>query len=906
MPIVNNTVNAVAMTVLPDAPTDPVTGLKVPTIAVATGTPGSGGVSVIRNNGTVFSFSPNGRGVNNLVIQGNRIYYEIHGNLTSDIYVSDIRTGATILGYSPATNVGSNKINNGSATSLRVGPSGLVLRSIHFGGNGNIAGWFLNRLITLAKDSMLGNSVASHIGRLYNAAWMPSGSAARRAYLSSSVVGSAGPTTELFPNGDYSSPDNSDWVKSTSAITLSITGGVFSITFTANNQFIYKVIPVTPGKVYRVRSSTNNNTNICFGLQQSNNADGSSADTSFVGGLWTNQASVRFLGPVIEAVPTKPYLLVGYLSVGSETGFITLTSVQEDAEFDRTYRRAGASITGSLVKSQVASAAQLVAYSGFSNANYLREPYSADLDFGTGEWNASAWVNVPAVLPVSSFPNVGSNLQVNGTFDTDLTGWVKTSGVGEFSVVGGELYGDGTAGEARLASTAAITLTAGKWYRVSCTARRVTGSRVRLFVGVDNSANYGYGILDFTSTSNATQHLYIFGGTGGFLFAKPNVENGTSGYYDNISVSEVSSALVADRAHSSGAKISLGLTPTGFLTATAHDGTTTRTATTTAAYNTATWLKAEANYTTDGTLAIMVNGVEVATARGAPLLSLNNSNAVLTIGNSYAADAPFPGSIALLKLGATVPTAEQSVWMYEQEKQMFREGAQVTLPDAGAILDLAYDDLTDKWIAVSAANESEWSGLVRTSVTPTPAGSYSKVSAASGVQLLARTTTNPGVDITVPAQNLREELIKRGEVAARMNAQLAVYDYVGGFTATTVSGSTAITSVASLTYPVSYVGARVTGAGIPADTFVAAVVGTTVYLTKPATASASAVAISFTDFILPTGMEAKEVSLAGAAQREGATAQFTRLFDGFKETIRFGTAPSNTALIQIQAARSAA
>jgi hypothetical protein len=47
--IVNNTVNDVAMTVLPDAPIDPATGLPVPTIAVAT----DGGVSVIKDDGTV-------------------------------------------------------------------------------------------------------------------------------------------------------------------------------------------------------------------------------------------------------------------------------------------------------------------------------------------------------------------------------------------------------------------------------------------------------------------------------------------------------------------------------------------------------------------------------------------------------------------------------------------------------------------------------------------------------------------------------------------------------------------------------------------------------------------------------------------------------------------------------------
>ena len=47
--IVNNVVNDVAMTVLPNAPIDSATGLPIPTIAVAT----AGGVSVIKDDGTV-------------------------------------------------------------------------------------------------------------------------------------------------------------------------------------------------------------------------------------------------------------------------------------------------------------------------------------------------------------------------------------------------------------------------------------------------------------------------------------------------------------------------------------------------------------------------------------------------------------------------------------------------------------------------------------------------------------------------------------------------------------------------------------------------------------------------------------------------------------------------------------
>lgn len=547
-------------------------------------------------------------------------------------------------------------------------------------------------------------------------------------------------------------------------------------------------------------------------------------------------------------------------------------------------------------------------------ANYLRESWSSDLDFGTGEWSASAWVNVPVTLPAASFPVVDGELVNNGTGwvdangDGTLDGWTLDAGA-TTSISNGVLTI--TPGGSYSGISQTISTVPGKVYRVRFEKLNAVSCYVLVagegFLGANGPGSGGSGIAEgqFVATSSTTSISITVHPTTGWGPLQVG----------QISVRESVPLAVADRSFSSGPSVKFGViarsisyyetAKKALLTATAFDGTTTRTVTTTAAYNTATWAKAEACYTTDGTLAIRVNGVEVAATRGNPLLTLNNSNAVLTIGNSYAADAPFPGSIALLKLSATVPTPEQSVWMYEQEKQLFRDGAQCVLPDSGAIVDLTYDDATDKWIAVSATNESEWSGLVRTSVTAVPAGSYTKAAAASGVQLLARSTTSPGVDITIPAYGLREELVKRAESAARLNAQLATFDYVGGFTASTTTGSTSITSVAGLSYPVSAVGAQVTGAGIPAGTAITAVSGATAYLSKAATATGTAVQISFTDFILPVGYEAKAVLSVGSVKTEGSTKDYTRLFDGFKETIRFGTAPGYQAAVQIQATRSA-
>ena len=245
--------------------------------------------------------------------------------------------------------------------------------------------------------------------------------------------------------------------------------------------------------------------------------------------------------------------------------------------------------------------------------------------------------------------------------------------------------------------------------------------------------------------------------------------------------------------------------------------------------------------------------------------------------------------------------------MENQDCNWFLIAALWEHPDSGAVVDLTYDEVTDKWIAASAANESSWTGLVRTNVTAVPAGSNIKVQAGGGVKLNARSTTSPGVDVTIPAYGLREELVKRAEAAARLSRLIQVFDYIGGFTCTTVNGNTAVTSVAGSGYPAQTTikNAVVTGSGIPASTYIVDLVSTTAYLSAKATASASAVQVSFTDFVLPVGYETNEVIVGGAGQIEGATKHFTRLFDGFRETIRFNTAPGYATTVQIRAVRSA-
>jgi hypothetical protein len=848
----STSVAAIAMTVLQDAPVDPATGLRVPTIALALGSR----VNLIKHNGSVVSNNLNSSfdaiTLTPTLLSAGRAdgtwYYAANPGALGASFALTTRTNTQAPGFGigntgKLVDMGRARLLRRSTTSARA-------------------------QIARAHESDPARSLIATVGNDHNTGWMPGD--IRRTFLSDTGAGSV-TGTELVTNGDFSS--SSGWTL-TGGISVSISDGVCTWSAASlSNDRIERSLGMSLGKVYLVTITVTSYTSGGVKAVLGNGSFYESPTISSVGtfSYYVLSGSAAF---DIRATAAGTVLSIDNVSVREVVG-------------DRSYKAAGAPITGTLTRAQLASGTSLVGYSGFSADNYLREPFSAALDLGTGEWTTSAWVNVPATLLVGNFPVTGSELVSDDQ-------WTLVSA--NVSASGKTLtYTDyeGAAGSVGNSQKAPITIVAGRTYRIAVTAVNSLLSDFRVGFGGPwlFSVPTGSGTYQVITTmpSGVTQ-LYVY---------VPSTGSGTF----TFSLVEVAPALIADRAHSSGAKLHLGLTGTGRLVAEAFDGTTTRTVTTSAAYNVAQWVKAEACYTTDGTLSIRMNGREVAVIRGAPLLTLNNASAVLTIGNSFALDAPFPGSLALLKLGATVPTPEQSVFMFEQEKQLFRSDAQSVLPDSGSIVDMAYDDATDRWVAVSAANESYWTGLVRNNVTPVPAGSFTRTVAASGIELAARSTTNPGADVTIPAYGLREELVRRAEAAARLSKELAIYDYVGGFTASTTNGSTAITSVAGLTYPASYIGARISGSGIPANTTIVAVSGTTIYLSAAATATATGVSISFLDFTLPVGMEAKAVMSAGALKQEGATKDFTRLYDGFIETIRFGVAPGATAWVQIQATR---
>ena len=897
------TYGGMSATVLNDAPVSITTGLQIPTVGVVQ----NGAAVIIKDNGSVVKNTGDLAVMTDIAFQSG--YAIVKSNSYPGLYVSNNKVRDLANNFTYTIITGEFGSNNGGlieSSNRAIGyNNGSILRNIT-----------LNRKLPTA-------SLSSKISNTFNTGYMPGD--IRRAYLSDIDVGSVtGP--ELVTNGTFDS--NLDgWTASVGA-TLSRVDNRLQIfgNGAAFEAQAYTTLTLVPGKSYRIDVTTFTASGKLMRVGTTIGLD----QTFASGQLPLGQASYIF-----RATATTQYLTV--LTTTGGTQQFDNISVRE-AVVDRSYKAQGAPVTGTLTKTQLASGTSLVGYSGWSTTNYLREPYSADLDFGTGEFSASAWINfkptrvnlllkteelsstpswtltgVTTSLPGISVPYVmteikenlssGQHKATNGSYGvppipSTISFVIKANGrtkvyVGQY---------DGLA-QQEIVDLVAGTITNNTGYYSN---RSVTPLGDGFYLVKFTSAIAAWGSFTI-SLSNGSTDTYVGDGVSGVYVGALQMEAGSVATpYQRVNTATDytgANTVVFDRSSNSGSYFRLG-TSLDKLTATAFDGTTTRTVTTTATYSSAQWLKAEANYTTDGSLAIRVNGREVAVTRGNPLLTLNNTSAVLTIGNSFTLDAPFLGSIALLKLGATVPTPEQSTFMYEQEKQLFRANAVSVLPDSGSVVDMSYDDATDRWVTVSSTNESYWSGLVRTSVTPVPAGSYSKIATTSGIELAARTTTNPGVDVTIPAYVLREELVKRSEPANKLNRQIAVYDYIGGFTGNITTGSTAIASVTNLTYPVSLVGARISGTGIPANTTITAVSGTTIYISAAATATTTGLVISFLDFNLPVGFETESVTSAGVVKQEGATKDYTRLFDGFIETIRFAVAPGATTWVRIQATKS--
>jgi len=306
--------------------------------------------------------------------------------------------------------------------------------------------------------------------------------------------------------------------------------------------------------------------------------------------------------------------------------------------------------------------------------------------------------NFWATLGLSKlFPNLGNRLKSSVAYITTAynTGWMV-----------GAIKG------AWLASKSTTSLTAGQTdtdRSVNANGLTVNGTITRAAVatGCDLVGYSGF------SASNYLEQPYAAGldfGTSGFA---------VMGWLCEAPNSVTETVLERDST-STAARWTLEVTAAGYLAFTVDDNTTTRTATGTTAIDDSLWHHMVAYYSAGGVY-IYVDGALYASATGAALLTLNNAAAVLRVGLAVAGSAPLTnGKLGLLRIGATVPTADQIRKIYEDEKTLLQPGAQACLYGASdAVTALAHDSVTNLLHVGTSSGRSDFQGLRRVSNTTT-------------------------------------------------------------------------------------------------------------------------------------------------------------------------------------------
>lgn len=371
-------INAVACTILPDAPTDPVTGLQIPTVAVASG----GGMSVIKQDGTVVNGSSTANSYSSVYVDDStkRLYSSNSTNGDVYSYGAIAGLGASFTGEVYTCGTGIPAVLSAITEATRV-----VARNSLVAHGATLGLGLLKENPTVRAKGMV-----AYITNAIPGMWQMGDS--RMATLADTVAETVTGVTVLsdtFDYADVAAMTAAGWtvtVGGTSTVTLN-TGRVEMVSDGTNLALISKAFTTVAGKTYTV-SHGRNNSGITL--------------TRYVGTA-VNGGQIANTGTTLVS-DTFTFIATGtttYITFGRTGGAGLLVAVDDLtiklATPDRSVKNTGLVVNGSLTKAAVASGAQLVGYSGFSATNYLEQPYNSNLDFGTGDFCVMGWVKPSAV-----------------------------------------------------------------------------------------------------------------------------------------------------------------------------------------------------------------------------------------------------------------------------------------------------------------------------------------------------------------------------------------------------------------------------------------------------------------------------------------------------------------------------
>lgn len=397
----STSVNDVAVTVLPNAPTDPATGLPTPTIAVAT----VSGVSVIRDDGTVVNSATTGAWAS--------LDFDSAQNLSgiqaSAGHLATFGKVSTLGASFPTVN--QYVYGQGFPTVPAFITAGTRLVAKQPGRTlsiGNTAG------LSIIKESLLkANGMIAYVSNAFNTGWMVGD--IRGAWLADTVAETITASGELVTNGTFTT-DTSGWISAGNAV-LSVVASKMRITATTAYGSASQIINLITGKTYILTIDIGTLTGGTFVnviARDGGNLGVIAANTNSSNTL-TFVATSGTASLIVES-PNNPALVVDVDNISVKRALP-----------DRSVKNNGMVINGTVTKAAVTAGAQLVGFSGFSAANYLEQPYNANLDFGTGDFCMMGWMQ---------FVVGGSTMDIAQRSLGGSTGWrlIRTTSSGSASL----------------------------------------------------------------------------------------------------------------------------------------------------------------------------------------------------------------------------------------------------------------------------------------------------------------------------------------------------------------------------------------------------------------------------------------------------------------------------------------
>tara|TARA_R110002012_G_scaffold19366_3_gene69982 strand:- start:52 stop:3819 length:3768 start_codon:yes stop_codon:yes gene_type:complete len=706
--LVNAYVNDVAMTVLPNAPIDPDTGLPVPTIAVAT----NGGVSVIKDDGTVVSKSSNLSNYNhsmsfNIQFDGQDVVFTAWNNSSShsvvrwDLNLTTMKSVFSKYATAPnqtGVNVRLPKYSSAYSTKDMVArDNGFTMAT----GDGLFS-------VHEQEGSPL-NSLVNAITKDFNTGWM-NGDIKLATLMDTTAETISAPNlttagtfdsygSNLITNGEF--PNNADGWGLGNDFTWDNSGRVERTSGSANS-FFQQTIQITSGRAYRVRYDV---THASGNNQSTFYSDYGVGSRTIVQQYGSGSVEEYFIAHTTGDFNVKLYGIGdfrGYWDnvVIEELQGVTFRTVQADgtASIDpATFSLANGQVT---ITSNSPNATIYIPLTGLT----VGKTYEVTFDYVANP-------NAGSANGISYLQYGSTQIVPTGTLGTSAGMTVTKQFVAE-TAAGNLSFGTyANAGQGFTIDNVSVV--------EAVADRSVNGNGLNIVGNVTKSA----------VATGAELVSYDLGGASAYL-SKPNFVFPDSDcsvmFWVGDSGSDRNVLFLGDSTNNN---------PANGVNIWVYNG------------RVKSYWGGQYVYGVNGeldggrhfvcfvrkgdTVSLYVDG-EYVSKNDVPITNALSATD-LAIGKGYYANGQGCTDLALLRISATAPTPEQIAKIYRDEKPLFQEGAKCTLGGDGVVDAIAYDEDTGILHVGNGSNRDEFVGLQNTDAVARTKNISTAISAVNGL-----------------------------------------------------------------------------------------------------------------------------------------------------------------------------